>query len=78
MKYCQTIQTYDSQPQSQSTFECSNFFFFFSANVRKSKANELANPTEANIVFENTDKGTIKCSFLKYIRESLTSRELQN
>ena len=52
--------------------------FFFSANVRKSKANELANPTEANIVFENTDKGTIKCSFLKYIRESLTSRELQN
>ena len=28
------------------------FFFFFSANVRKSKANELANPTETNIVLE--------------------------
>ena len=54
------------------------FFFFFSANVRKSKANELANPTETNIVFENTDKGTIRFSFLKYIRESLTLRELQN
>ena len=23
IKYCQTIQTHDSQPQSQSTFECS-------------------------------------------------------
>ena len=23
IKYCQTIQTHNSQPQSQSTFECS-------------------------------------------------------